>query len=112
MGLVDEESVRAIREPVTTISSTSVASSLAPGGVCPSADVLAIDAITQAVFETPGLRLVITSPPSFDVSFHPRPRTLNRCWSSTPRLTGVYELVRECQARGKVRALTRQLWKT
>jgi uncharacterized protein (DUF362 family) len=63
MGLVEEKSERAMREPVTTISSTSTASLLASGVVCPSADVLAIDAITQAVFETTGLRIVITSPP-------------------------------------------------
>ena len=65
MGLVDEKSERAMREPVTTISSTSTASALVAGGVCPSADVLAIDAITQAVFETTGLRIVITSPPKY-----------------------------------------------
>jgi hypothetical protein len=75
IGLVEEKSERAMREPVTMISSTSTASAAGSGVVCPSAVVLAIDANTQAACETTGLRIFITSPPSFDVSFRPRQRT-------------------------------------
>ena len=63
IGLVDEKSVRAMREPVTTISPISVASSSAGGAVCPRAVALAVAANSQVILEATGFLLLITSPP-------------------------------------------------